>query len=139
MMERTPLKSFLQFNLQQPLTQSGKNLRTQKDSSLLPCSPAPYTHRVMFQGNAISPDQPLFDAGFDSMTAEEFVGRLQEKLVRGGWVRAAAGGGEEAAAAAAVNSTTVFDCPTARHMAEHMESVLVGAAGSAAGDTSGLG
>lgn len=50
---------------------------------------------------------------------------------------AAAGTGEEAAVAAAVNSTTVFNCPTARHMAEHVEGVLVGAA-LAGGNTSGL-
>lgn len=92
----------------------------------------------------LSLDQPLFDAGFDSITAEEFVGKLQEKLISGGWVGGTAaavavekGGGregEEAAAAALVNSTTMFDCPTARHMAEHIERSLFVGAGTAGGD-----
>ncbi|CAM9330329.1 unnamed protein product, partial [Sphacelaria rigidula] len=103
------------------------------------------TAAEVLQGSTISPDQPLFDAGFDSVTAEEFVGRLQEKLVTGGWVKGAAAvaaaageeADEEAAAAAIVNSTTVFDCPTAQHMAEHIERSaagdIVGSSASAAG------
>jgi len=84
-----------------------------------PHGPHPHPHHSVAQGVAISPDQPLFDAGFDSLTAEEFVGRLQERLVAGGWV---AGGAREAEAV--VSSTTVFDCPTARHIAEHVEGSL---------------
>lgn len=34
-------------------------------------------------------------------------------------------------AEAVVSSTTVFDCPTARHMAKHMEGVILGRAGGA--------
>ncbi|CAM9641834.1 unnamed protein product, partial [Scytosiphon promiscuus] len=70
-------------------------------------------------GLTISPDQALFDAGFDSITAEEFVGKLQERLADGGWVRGGLVGAE-----GVVSSTTVFDCPTARHIAEHVEGVI---------------
>lgn len=79
----------------------------------------------------ISPEQALFDAGFDSLTAEEFVGRLQEALVTRGWVTD--GGAKEAEAL--VTSTTVFDCPTARHIAEHLEGVLAGKANKGTGDS----
>lgn len=82
----------------------------------LPPPPRPCS---TFQGQGISQDQPLFDAGFDSLTAEEFVGRLQERLVSDGWV---SGGLREAEGM--VSSTTVFDCPTARHIAQHVEGVL---------------
>ncbi|CAB1118032.1 unnamed protein product [Ectocarpus sp. CCAP 1310/34] len=73
----------------------------------------------VLKGRAISPDQALFDAGFDSITAEEFVGRLQERLSSEGWVSGGLPGAE-----AVVSSTTVFDCPTARHIAEHVEGAL---------------
>ncbi|CAM9860087.1 unnamed protein product, partial [Ectocarpus sp. 13 AM-2016] len=73
----------------------------------------------VLKGRPISPDQALFDAGFDSITAEEFVGRLQERLSSGGWVSGGLPGAE-----AVVTSTTVFDCPTARHIAEHVEGAL---------------
>ncbi|CAN0316888.1 unnamed protein product, partial [Hapterophycus canaliculatus] len=80
------------------------------------------------QGLTISPDQALFDAGFDSITAEEFVGKLQERLADGGWVRGGLIGAE-----AVVSSTTVFDCPTARHIAEHVEGLLSKDGGDAEG------
>ena len=51
----------------------------------------------------------------------------------GGWV---AGGIKDAEAV--VSSTTVFDCPTARHMAEHMESVLLGRKGGTTAGEAGL-
>lgn len=82
------------------------------------------------------PDQALFDAGFDSLSAEEFIGKLQERLVQGGWV---SGGLREAEGL--VSSTTVFDCPTARHIAEHVDGVLAkagGGGGGAADATTGL-
>ena len=74
---------------------------------------------IVSQGVTISPEQALFDAGFDSVTAEEFIGRLREHLSSRGWVT----GTEEAEAV--LSSTTVFDCPTARQMAEHIENVLI--------------
>lgn len=79
------------------------------------------------QGATITADQALFDAGFDSLTAEEFVGRLQERILTGGWVSGGMRAAEEL-----ISSTTVFDCPTARHIAEHIESV---SGGSASGGT----
>lgn len=83
------------------------------------------------QGRTISADQALFDAGLDSVSAEAFVGRLQESLLSGGWVS-----GEDAMKDA-VSSTTVFDCPTPRHIAEHVEGILSrgGESTSAAGTT----
>lgn len=77
----------------------------------------------MSQGRTISPDQALFDAGLDSISAEEFVRRLQERLLSGGWVS-----GEDVMEEA-ISSTTVFDCPTPRHIAEHVEDILSRAAG----------
>lgn len=38
-------------------------------------------------------------------------------------------------AEALVSSTTVFDCPTARHMAEYLEGVLVGSSNAGLQDT----
>lgn len=95
---------------------------------LVPFAPVP-----LFQGVTLSPDQALFDAGFDSLGAEEFVGKLQERLVQGGWV---SGGLREAEEL--VSSTTVFDCPTARHIAEHVDGLVakVGGGGSAEATTS---
>lgn len=52
----------------------------------------------------------------------------------GGWV---AGGIKDAESV--VSSTTVFDCPTARHMAEHMEAVLLGRVGGTAAGDAGFG
>lgn len=47
------------------------------------------------------------------------MGRLQERLSSGGWVSGGLPGAE-----AVVSSTTIFDCPTARHIAEHVEGAL---------------
>lgn len=79
------------------------------------------------QGVVIGPDQPLFDAGFDSLMAEELIGRLQERLVSGGW-------GSEDVVAGVVNTTMIFDCPTARLTAEYLEGVLMSAAPGGSGD-----
>lgn len=100
---------------------SCRSLRVPKTSNpfLTPSPPLLVDARVKGKGRAISPDQALFDAGFDSITAEEFVGRLQERLSSGGWVSGGLPGAE-----AVVSSTTVFDCPTARHIAEHVEGAL---------------
>lgn len=72
------------------------------------------------QGVVLRPDQPLFDAGFDSIMAEEFVGKLQERLITQAW-------GTEDMITSMVKSSLVFDAPTAGHMAEHLDAVLVGA------------
>lgn len=86
---------------------------------------------LALQGGAvISPDQGLFDAGFDSISAEEFVARLQERLISDGWVS------DERDIDEAVSSTTVFDCPTPRHIAEHVEGILT-VAGESAGRSRG--
>jgi len=70
------------------------------------------------QHQAISPNQGLFDSGLDSVSAEEFARRLQERLLDEGWLSG------KHAMEEVISSTAVFDCPTPRLIAEHVEDVL---------------
>ncbi|CAN0380818.1 unnamed protein product, partial [Discosporangium mesarthrocarpum] len=84
---------------------------------------------LFHKGVEISAEQPLLDAGFDSIAAEEFVARLQARLREAGWE----------GAAGAVDSTAVFDCPTASLIARRIDRELVGEGGEGQGQGGGVG